>query len=175
MSDLRYPVGRFEEPAEIAAEDRARYVRELERLPAEMRAAVRGLDDAQLDTPYRPGGWSVRQVVHHVPDSHMNSYVRMRLALTEEEPTIRPYFEERWATLPDASGAPASVSLDLLDALHRRWALLLHALEPEQWLRPFRHPERGRMTVQGNLALYAWHGRHHVAQITGLRARMGWR
>jgi uncharacterized damage-inducible protein DinB len=175
MTDLRYPVGPFEEPAEIAAEDRARYIREIERLPGEMRAAVAGLQDPQLDTPYRPGGWSARQVVHHVPDSHLNSYVRMRLALTEDEPTIRAYFEDRWATLPDASRAPVAVSLDLLDALHRRWALLLHALEPGQWLRAFRHPERGRMTVQGNLALYAWHGRHHVGQILALRSRMGWR
>ena len=175
MNDPRYPVGRFEEPAEIETEDRARFIREIERLPGEMRAAVASLDDAQLDTPYRPEGWTLRQVVHHVPDSHMNSYVRMRLALTEDEPQIKPYLEERWATLPDASRAPVAASLDLLAGLHARWALLLHALEPEQWLRSFRHPQRGLVTLQGNLALYAWHGRHHVAQITSLRARMGWR
>jgi len=174
VSDPRYPIGPFEEPAEIQVEDRARYIREIERLPGEMRGVVSGLDEARLDTPYRPGGWTVRQVVHHVPDSHMNSYVRMRLALTEEEPTIRPYFEDRWATLPDASGAPVGVSLDLLEALHRRWALLLHAIEPQQWTRVFRHPERGLVTLQGNLALYGWHGRHHVAQIASLRQRMGW-
>ncbi len=173
--DLRYPIGRFEPPAEIASEDRGRYTREIERLPAQMRAAVSGLDDGQLDTPYRPEGWTVRQVAHHVPDSHMNSYVRFRLALTEDEPTIRPYFEDRWATLPDASRAPVAVSLDLLDALHRRWVLLLEGIEPDQWPRTFRHPERGLMTIEGNLALYAWHGRHHVAQITALRERMGWR
>jgi hypothetical protein len=174
MSDLRYPIGPFEEPAEIATEDRARYMREIERLPSELRAAVAGLDEAQLDTPYRPGGWTLRQVVHHLPDSHMNSYVRMRLALTEDEPTIRPYFEDRWAALPDASRAPVAVSLDLIEALHRRWALLLHAVEPEQWVRVFRHPERGLVTLHGNLALYGWHGRHHVAQIHSLRSRRGW-
>ncbi len=175
MSDPRYPIGPFEEPAQIAGEDRARCIREIERLPALMRTAVSGLDDAQLDTPYRPEGWTLRQVVHHVPDSHLNSYVRMRLALTEDEPTIRPYFEDRWATLPDASRAPVAVSLDLLEALHRRWALLFEGIEPAQWSRSFRHPERGLMTIEGNLALYAWHGRHHAAQITALRERMGWR
>ena len=173
--DLRYPIGPFEELAEIGPEDRSRYMRELERLPAEMRAAVAGLTDEQLDTRYRPGGWTLRQVAHHVPDSHMNSYVRMRLALTEDEPTIRPYFEDRWAKLPDASRAPVGLSLDLLEALHGRWVFMLRGIEPEQWIRTFRHPERGTATLQANLALYAWHGRHHVAQITSLRARQGWR
>jgi len=173
--DLRYPIGPFEEPAEIGPVDRWRYIREIERLPSAMRQAVAGLSEEQLDTPYRPGGWTLRQVAHHVPDSHMNSYVRMRLALTEDEPTIRPYFEDLWARLPDASLAPVGLSLDLLEALHGRWAFLLREIEPEQWLRKFRHPERGTVTLQGNLALYAWHGRHHTAQITTLRARKGWR
>jgi uncharacterized damage-inducible protein DinB len=173
--DPRYPVGNFEPPAHVDVEDRARYIREIERLPAQMRAAVAGLHDAQLDTPYRDGGWTIRQVVHHLPDSHMNSYVRFRLALTEDEPTIRPYFEDRWATLPDASRAPVAVSLDLLEALHKRWALLLHAIEGDQWKRTFRHPERGLMTIETNLALYAWHGRHHLGQVTSLLARQGWR
>ncbi len=174
-SDLRYPIGPFEEPAEIRPEDRSRFIRELERLPEELRAAVGGLSEAQLDTPYRPAGWTLRQVAHHVPDSHLNSYVRMRLALTEDAPTIRPYFEDRWAELPDSSRAPVGLSLELIEALHGRWAFMLRRLEPEQWTRTFRHPERGTVTLQGNLALYAWHGRHHVAQITSLRARLGWR
>jgi uncharacterized damage-inducible protein DinB len=174
VSDLRYPIGPFEEPAEVRSEDIFRWIRELERLPAAMRLAVAGLSEAQLETPYRPGGWTLRQVAHHVPDSHMNSYVRMRLALTEDQPTIRPYFEDRWATLADASRAPVGLSLELLEALHARWTYMLHEITPEQWLRTFRHPERGSVTLQGNLALYAWHGRHHVAQITSTRERLGW-
>ena len=171
--DLRYPIGPFEEPAEIRPEDISRYIRELERTPAAMRQAVAGLSETQLETQYRPGGWTLRQVAHHVPDSHLNSYVRMRLALTEDEPTIRPYFEDRWATLADASRAPVGLSLDLLEALHARWTFMLREITPEQWLRTFRHPERGTVTLQGNLALYAWHGRHHVAQIASARERLG--
>jgi DinB family protein len=171
--DLRYPIGPFEEPAEIRPEDISRYIRELERVPAAMRQAVAGLSETQLETQYRPGGWTLRQVAHHVPDSHLNSYVRMRLALTEDEPTIRPYFEDRWAALADASRAPVGLSLDLLEALHARWTFMLREITPEQWLRTFRHPERGTVTLQGNLALYAWHGRHHVAQIASARQRLG--
>ncbi|HET7291937.1 MAG TPA: putative metal-dependent hydrolase [Vicinamibacteria bacterium] len=173
--DLRYPIGPFEAPTEIAPEDRTRFIGELERLPAAMRAALAGLSDEQLETPYRPGGWTLRQVAHHVPDSHMNSYVRMRLALTEDAPTIRPYFEDRWARLPDSSRAPVSLSLDLLEALHGRWVFLLRGIGDDEWRRAFRHPERGLVTLEGNLALYAWHGRHHVAQIASLRERSGWR
>ena len=172
--DLRYPIGPFEEPSEIGPADLSRYIREIERLPDEMRHAVAGLSEEQLETPYRHGGWTLRQVAHHVPDSHMNSYVRMRLALTEDEPTIRPYFEDRWATLPDSLRAPVGVSLDLLEALHERWAFMLRETSPEQWLRTFRHPERGTLTLQANLALYAWHGPHHIAHITRLREREGW-
>jgi uncharacterized damage-inducible protein DinB len=139
-----------------------------------LRQAVAGLDEAQLDTAYRPGGWSVRQVVHHVPDSHLNAYVRIKLALTEEEPTIRPYLEARWAELPEARSAPVEVSLTLLDGLHQRWALALKELAPDAWQRTLVHPESGRQTIAQLTALYAWHGRHHVAHITALRQRHGW-
>ena len=135
---------------------------------------MKGLSAQQLDTPYREGGWTVRQVVHHVPDSHLNSYIRFKLALTEEEPTIRPYMEDRWAELPEARTAPIELSLSLLEDLHKRWMLMLRAIQPAEWKRTFRHPEIGPMTLEKNLALYAWHGRHHVAHVTALRERMGW-
>src|SRR5262249_35873990 len=124
-------------------------------------------------TPYRDGGWTVRQVVHHVPDSHMNAYIRFKLALTEDEPTIKPYMEDRWAMLPDTANTPPEVSLSLMDTLHDRWVRLLRSLEPGDWKRAFQHPEMGRMPLEKNLALYAWHARHHVAQITVLTKRMG--
>src|SRR4029077_19547630 len=135
------------------------------------RAAVAGLTDAQLDTPYRPGGWTVRQVVHHVPDSHANAYVRFKLGLTEEAPTIRPYEEARWAELPEAKGAPVEPSLALLEALHERWMLALRAVEPAQWEREVVNPEPGRYPLDQLLAMYAWHSRHHVAHVTELRRR----
>ena len=173
--DLQYPIGRFEFPREVSSEDRARFIQEIAETPANLRAAVAGLSGEQLDTPYRPGGWTVRQVVHHVPDSHMNSYVRFRLALTEEEPTIKPYDEARWAELADARTAGIETSLALLETLHERWVLLLRALSDEDFRRQFRHPELGVVSLEKNLALYAWHGRHHVAHITSLRERMGWK
>jgi hypothetical protein len=143
--------------------------------PAALRAAVAGLSDAQLDTPYRPGGWTVRQVVHHVPDSHLNAYVRIRLALTEDTPTIKPYEEARWAELPDARTLPIEVSLALLEGLHARWVGLLGGLGPADGARQFHHPEHGRLiTVDELIAMYAWHGEHHVAHVTSLRARNGW-
>jgi DinB superfamily len=175
MSDAQFPVGRFAPPATITPQDRERFLREIEEAPGRMRDAVSGLGEAHLDTPYRDGGWTVRQVVHHVPDSHMNSYVRFRLALTEEEPTIRPYFEDRWAELADARSAPIEISLALLESIHRRWTLLLRSLTAEQWALRFRHPELGLVPLDRNLALYAWHGRHHVAHVTSLRDRKGWR
>jgi DinB family protein len=174
-TDPRFPVGRFTPPATITPQDRERFLREIEEAPARLRDAVSGLGDEQVDTPYRDGGWTVRQVVHHVPDSHLNSYVRFRLALTEEEPTIRPYFEDRWAELADARTAPVEVSLGLLESIHRRWVLLLRSLTDEQWALRFRHPELGLVPLDRNLALYAWHGRHHVAHVTALRERKGWR
>src|SRR5262249_10530754 len=138
------------------------------------RTAVQGLSPQQIETPYRDGGWTVRQVVHHVPESHMNAYIRFKLALTEDEPTIKPYREDRWAQLPDCQATPLEVSLALLESLHERWVGLLHLLKPEDWKRTFRHPELGIVSLEKNLALYSWHGRHHVAHITELRKRMGW-
>ncbi len=172
--DLRYPIGKFQLDGDITADLRRQWIDQIEAAPAELRAAVAGLSDPQLDTPYRPGGWTVRQVVHHLPDSHLNSYTRFRLALTEEEPAIKTYDETRWAELPDASSAPVEVSLALLESLHRRWVLLLRSLDPDAFARRFRHPELGVVTLGRNLALYAWHGRHHVAHITSLRRRLGW-
>lgn len=174
MDELQYPVGRFEPPATIGAADREGFIRHIEEAPSCLRKAVEGLRPDQLDAPYRPGGWTVRQVAHHLPDSHLNAYVRFRLALTEDEPIIKTYEEGRWAELHDARSAPVDVSLGLLDGLHHRWSLLLRSLTPEEWKRTFRHPERGVMSIEDTLAMYAWHGRHHVAQITSLRQRQGW-
>src|SRR5579864_3273286 len=174
MSDLRYPVGKFEYQGALSETQRSGLIQQIADMPANLRSAITALSDTQLDTPYRPGGWTVRQVVHHLPDSHMNSYVRFKLALTEDEPTIKPYDEARWAELADAK-APVEPSLLLLENLHKRWVLLLNSLMPPDWQRTFRHPERGTMTLDANVQLYAWHGRHHVAHITALRHRNNWR
>jgi uncharacterized damage-inducible protein DinB len=174
MTDLRYPLGKFNYDGPLTEEKKQRLLHDIAQAPANLRAAVKGLSDAQLDTPYRPGGWTVRQVVHHVPDSHLNSYVRFKLALTEDEPTIKPYAEDRWAELADVASTPIDTSLCLLDCLHQRWMKLLRSLTAEQWKRTFRHPELGVMTLDKTVALYAWHGRHHVAHITSLRERSGW-
>jgi len=173
-NDPRYPVGKFSFDGNMTEQKKAQYLDDIERTPARLRAAVHGLNDQQLDTPYRDGGWTVRQVVHHVPDSHMNSYVRFKLALTEDEPTIRPYMENLWAELPEAKSAPIELSLTLLESLHQRWMLALRGIKPEEWKRNLRHPEMGLLSLEKTLALYAWHGRHHVAHITELRKRMGW-
>jgi hypothetical protein len=172
-SDLRYPVGKFKFPETVSLEDRNRFVDEIAATPARLKAAVAGLSAEHLDTPYRPGGWTVRQLVHHVPESHMNSYIRYKWALTEDEPTIKPYFEDRWAELSDARTSPIEPSLVLLESLHQRWVTLLRALTEEDWKRTFRHPDMGLIRLDQNAALYAWHGRHHVAHITGLRERIG--
>ena len=175
-TDLRYPIGRFTPPdaATATAETYARLIDEIERLPRDFRAAVEGLTDAQLDTPYRDGGWTVRQVAHHVPDSHLNAYVRFKLALTEDEPRIKPYEEARWAELPDAR-LPIAPSLALLDGLHVRWVAVLRAMTPEDFeRRAYDHPEMGRVPLRAALGLYAWHGKHHTAHVRGLRERMGW-
>ena len=172
--DLSYPIGKFERPPAVTAEMRSQFIETLAAGPARFREAVEGLNDQQLDTCYRPGGWTVRQVVHHVPDSHLNSYVRFKLALTEDEPTIKPYAEDRWAELADTKSTPVEVSLTLLESLHDRWVRLLRSLSPEEWQRTFRHPALGAMTLEKTLALYAWHGRHHVSHITSLRDREGW-
>ena len=174
MTDLRYPIGRFAPPTIADAALRERWIGEIAAAPAGLRAAVRGLSDRQLDTPYRPGGWTVRQVVHHVPDSHVNAYTRIKLALTEDTPIIKPYEEKRWAELPDARMAPIELSLALLEHLHARWVLLLRALDEVAFARPLHHPESGAMNVDYLVALYAWHGRHHIAHITSLREREGW-
>jgi hypothetical protein len=167
---LSYPIGDFDR-TQI---DRTANIATIGKLPSALAAAVAGLDDAQLDTPYRPGGWTVRQLVHHVADSHMNAYVRMRLALTENWPTIKPYEEARWAELGDAKTLPAEVSLKLLEALHRRWVTLLESLAEADWARGYVHPESGRQSLDSVAALYSWHSRHHVAHVTELRKRTGW-
>jgi uncharacterized damage-inducible protein DinB len=172
--DPRYPVGKYEEPAKITPELRARAIQEIAATPEKLRAAVKELNDAQLDTPYREGGWTVRQVVHHVADSHMNSYMRFRLALTETEPTIKPYEESAWAKLEDAAHAPIEVSLKLLEPLHERWVRLLRSMKPEEFSRTFRHPKHGAKTIDWMLFLYEWHGKHHTAHITELRKQKGW-
>lgn len=173
--DPRFPIGRFQELANPSTEQRAAWIDQIRGLPAELRAAVQGLDDGQLDAPYREGGWTVRQVAHHLPDSHLNAYVRFRLALTEEEPTIRPYDEGRWAELSDARRAPVELSLSLLEALHARWVMLLEAMGTDDFARRLIHPESGPQTLDRVLQLYAWHGRHHLAHITGVRERRGWK
>jgi hypothetical protein len=174
MTDLRYPIGKFTYEGPLTEDQRRTSLDDIAQTPAKLRAAVKNLSEPQLDTPYRPGGWTVRQVVHHVPDSHLNAYVRFKLALTENEPTIKPYAEDRWAELADTKATPPEVSLTLLESLHDRWMRLLRSMTPEQWKRTFRHPELGPMTLEKTLALYAWHGRHHVAHVTNLRAREGW-
>jgi DinB superfamily len=163
--DLQFPIGKFHRPTTpIDAATRAAYIDDIERMPAALRATVAGLSETQLDTPYRPGGWTVRQVVHHVPDSHMNAYVRFKLAVTEDTPTIKPYKEDRWAELPDAR-APIGPSLDLLDAVHRRWVLLLRGLPAEEFRKAYNHPDMGIVALDAALALYAWHGKHHTAHV----------
>ncbi|MFC4099249.1 YfiT family bacillithiol transferase [Paenibacillus xanthanilyticus] len=173
--DYRYPIGPFAHEGTVTPEQRELWIREIEKLPAKLRLAVEGLSEEQLDTPYRDGGWTVRQVVHHVADSHMNSLTRFKLALTEEQPTIKPYAEDRWAELADAKRAPIELSLHLIEALHERWVLLLESMTEAEYARAFYHPESGEtVPLDRNLGLYAWHGNHHAAHITTLRARKGW-
>ena len=174
MPDPRYPIGKFSFEGPLTAEQKKQYLNDIEQTPARLRTAVRGLSDEQLNTPYRDGGWTVRQLAHHVPDSHMNAYIRFKLALTEDEPTIRPYMEDRWAELPESKQAPIDVSLALLDSLHQRWTIVLRNIPDADWKRTFRHPEMGLLSLEKTLALYAWHGRHHVAHVTTLREKMGW-
>ena len=174
QTDLRYPIGKFARPQQINTVQLQEWIGEIEALPENLATAVGGLNDDQLDTRYRPEGWSVRQVVHHLADSHMNSYVRYRLALTEQTPRIKSYDESAWAELPDARTSPIQTSLNLLFALHRRWGLLLRSMSPQQFERDFEHPERGVLRLDTATAMYAWHSRHHVAHITRLRQRSGW-
>ncbi len=175
MEELRYPVGRIDfKGRPLTPDERGAMIDAIEAHPGRMRAAVDGLTEAQLDTPYREGGWTVRQVVHHVVDSHLNSYLRFKLTLTEEHPTIRTYDQEAWAELPEAKRAPVEMSLALLDALHSRWVAMLRGMTPEDWGRSFEHPEIGSLSADQLLEIYAWHCPHHERHITGLRERMGW-
>jgi uncharacterized damage-inducible protein DinB len=174
MESLRYPIGRFNPPRPVPPEHVQASIDAIAACPGRLRAAVRGLDDVQLDTPYRDGGWTVRQVVHHVPDSHMNAYTRMKLAVTENHPAIKPYHEALWAELADGRGAPVEWSLALLDALHARWVTFLRSLPEADFRRALYHPESGDLTLDVVTLHYDWHGRHHVAHITSLRERMGW-
>ncbi len=173
MEDLSHPIERFKPESEVSNERRLELIQQISAAPAALREAVKGLSPEQLDTPYRPGGWTVRQVAHHIPDSHMNAYIRFRLALTEDQPTIKPYKQPLWAELPDAKSADVEMSVVLLDGLHRRWVSLLKSMKPEDFKRTYNHPESGVQSLESVLQLYAWHGRHHVAHITSLRKRMG--
>ena len=174
MSDARYPIGKFEFHTPPSPEERAKLIHHIAETPEKLRSAVQGLSSQQMETPYREGGWTVKQVAHHVPESHMNAYIRFKLALTEDEPTIKPYMEDRWARLGDVQNTPVEVSLVLLESLHDRWVRLLRIMQDHEWKRTFRHPELGVVSLEKSLALYSWHGRHHVAHITELRNRMGW-
>ena len=174
MEDLRYPVGKHQRPETLNAAQRQAAIETIAAAPRAMREAVRGLDDAQLDTPYRPEGWTVRQVVHHVPDSHMNAYTRTKLALTETTPTIKPYDESAWAMLEDSRSTPIETSLTLLEMLHDRWVRILRSMNAADFARTLNHPENGVMSLDQLLALYDWHSRHHVAHIVNLRQRSGW-
>jgi uncharacterized damage-inducible protein DinB len=174
-TDPRYPVGKFNRPSTVlTADERRELIQQIAATPARMREAVAGLDESQLDTPYRDGGWTVRQVVHHVPDSHMNAYTRVKLALTEEQPTIKPYDEAAWAKLNDVRDTPIETSLVLLETLHQRWDTILRAMTDADFERTLLHPDMGVMTLDALIAMYAWHGRHHVGHITSLRSRVGW-
>ncbi len=176
MTDFAYPIGRFVPAQSYTAADRVASIAAIEMLPADLRRAVADLSTEQLDTPYRDGGWTVRQVVHHLPDSHLNAYTRFKLALTETEPTIKPYEEALWAELPDSRSGDPELSLALLDALHRRWVVTLRHMTERDFAREFRHPEHTKLlSLDRVLATYAWHGRHHVAHVTSLRERKGWR
>jgi uncharacterized damage-inducible protein DinB len=169
MDDLRYPVGPFVYDRDTTPARRAEWIRQIAGAPALLRSAVSGLSDRQIETPYRPGGWTVRQVVHHVPDSHLNAYCRFKLALTEDNPTIKPYDEAAWANVADTAGTPLEVSLTLLEALHQRWVVLLDAMTPADFARPLLHPERGAISLDWMLQLYAWHGRHHAGHVMLVR------
>jgi hypothetical protein len=172
--DARFPIGPFEHVEELSPEQRMRKIAHIKSAPLRLEQAIQGLNNLQLDTPYRRNGWTLRQVVHHLPDSHLNGYVRMKLALTEDDPTIRPYDQDAWSALPEVAEGSVDMSLALLDAVSRRWAHLLLSMTPDQFARRLHHPESGTMTLDCVLAEYAWHGRHHIAHITTLRDQRRW-
>lgn len=174
QTDPRYPIGKFDKNIIVTSEMRNEFINTIEELSAELRKEVEPLNDEQLNTRYREGGWTVRQVVHHLPDSHLNSYVRFKLALTENNPTIKTYEEHLWAELKDSFETPVSVSLTLLESLHTRWAVLLRSLTDEEFSKTIQHPEWGNISLNTMLAMYAWHCKHHLAHITELKKRMGW-
>ena len=174
LEELRYPTGKWVRVADLDAASRAALIDQIAQVPAAVRAAVAGLTDAQIDTPYREGGWTPRQIVHHLADSHMNAFIRCKLGVTEDNPTIKPYNEKDWSEMPDARVAPPAWSLSIIDGLHARWVQCLQSMDAAAFARAVMHPERGPMTLGDMMQLYAWHGAHHVAQITALRARMRW-
>ena len=173
-TDLRYPIGEFQPVERNTDAERSLFIEAIAEVPQRLAVALKGLTLAQLDTPYRPGGWTVRQLVHHIADSHMNAVMRFKLTLTENEPALKTYEESLWAELADAKTPPIEISLAIIENLHKRWALLLRSVKPPEWQRKFRHPDWGIGTLDFLLAQYAWHGRHHVAHITSLRERNGW-
>ena len=173
-TDPRYPIGKPALEAHLSDEERQQLIDAIAATPAQLRAAVKGLSPQQLDTPYREGGWTIRQVIHHLPDSHMNAFIRTKLVLTEDNPTIKPYNEDAWSRLGDVPQTPVEVSLQLLENLHARWDVLLRSIPKEAFSRTFKHPERGDLTLDQNLCIYGWHGAHHVAHITTLKEKMGW-
>jgi uncharacterized damage-inducible protein DinB len=172
--DLQYPIGKFNPSGTLNESERSAMIQQIADTPSAVRDAVKDLSDKQLETPYRSGGWTVRQVVHHLADSHMNAYIRFRLAMTEDRPTIKPYEQQRWAELADAKRARVELSLNLLESLHARWVLYMDSLQPSDFSRKFIHPENGERDLDWIVQMYAWHGRHHTAHITSLRQRMGW-
>ena len=171
LETLRYPIGKFKSPPAFTNEEVMEFVQAIATLPEQLQEAVTGFTEAEIDTPYRPGGWTVRQTIHHLADSHLNSYLRFRLALTEDKPTIKPYEEQLWAELTDGKQAPIDLSLTLLEALHGRWVMLLQSLTAEEWQRTFIHPASGETPLNKAAGLYAWHGQHHLAHITELKNR----
>jgi hypothetical protein len=173
-SDPRYPIGEFHRRASYSVEERGQLIEQLKQIPTSLSGALAGLSEAQLDTPYREGGWTLRQVAHHISDSHLNAYLRVKLALTEDQPVIKPYDENAWVLLADTRDTPLIVSVALLEALHTRWAKVFAGLNEPDWKREYRHPVNGPVSVEATLAWYVWHGQHHVAHITGLRQLKGW-
>ncbi len=171
--NLKYPISKFDKDLEFTAETKQKLIGDIRDLPGKIKAAIANLNDEQLDTPYRPGGWTIRQTVHHVADSHSNALTRFKLALTEDAPTIRPYYEDRWAELADSS-LPIDSSMQIIEGLHLRWTTLLNRMSDSDFQRKLVHPETGEWNLQQMLGMYAWHGRHHTAHITKLRERNGW-